>query len=115
MIAVFSISLTAGTIYFGYSKVKEFTINKLVRSWTDAKEILKQSLTSEQQVKLKVELDKLFIWDIRLLATLTSKIQNKASDSEKAIIIKKLIEKKVFEKANLRDVSEFLEYEKQIA
>jgi hypothetical protein len=46
------------------------------------------------------------------LVALTSKIDNNASDAEKAIIGKKLIEKKVFEKADLADIKDFLEYKK---
>lgn len=114
LIVIFSLSLTAGTAYFGYLKFKEFTINKLVKSWADA---LKNTLgvtNSEQQNKLKSELDKLFLWEVRLLVMLTSRIQNNASDAEKLAIGKKLMAKKVFDRADLADVSGFLEYKKYI-
>jgi|SRR4051812_37936307 len=112
-IAIFSVSLTAGTIYYSYHKFKEFTINKLVKSWAEKKVIALSSATgNDQQAKLKSELDKLFLWEIRLLVTLTSKIENNASDVEKAITGNKLIAKKVFEKADLADIKDFLEYKK---
>jgi hypothetical protein len=115
LIAIFSVSVTAGTAYFGYLKFKEFTINKLVKSWTDAQANTLRSLTSDQQKKLKSELDKLSLWEIKPLAALTFKIQNDASETEKAAIGKKLVERKIFEKADLSDVTGFLEYKKYIA
>lgn len=112
LIAIFSISVTAGTIYYGYSKFKEFTINKLVKSWALGLEKNSQELSKEQQARLRIELDKLFILDIQLLVALTSKIQSNASDTEKALIGKKLVEKNIFKKAELSDVKAFLEFTK---
>ncbi len=112
LITIFSISLTAGTIYYGYSKFKEFTIKKLVATWTKAQENNEHALTKEQQDKLKVELEKLFIWEIRLLVLLTAKIQSNASDTDKTTLGKKLMEKNVFQKADLSGVEAFLEVNK---
>jgi hypothetical protein len=112
LITIFSISITAGTVYYGYSKFKEFTIKKLVATWT--KELLNTSgpLNQEQQEKLPLELDKLFAWDLQMLVKLTSKIQSKAPDSDKKVMVKKLIAKKIFDKVDLSSVAEFLEYKK---
>ena len=112
LITIFSISITAGTVYYGYSKWKELTIRKLIASWTKQLGGTPSQLSEEQQTKLQSELDKLFAWDLQLLVKLTSKIQNKASDNEKAIIGKKLIAKRIFDKADLSSVSDFLEYKK---
>lgn len=111
-ITIFSISITAGTVYYGYSKFKEFTIKKLVATWKKQSGSTPTPLTEEQQAKLQSELDKLFAWDLQLLVKLTSKIQNNAPDREKGIIGKKLIAKKIFEKADLSSVFEFLEFKK---
>ncbi|HSH64711.1 MAG TPA: hypothetical protein VLB84_02705 [Bacteroidia bacterium] len=111
LITIFSISITAGTVYYGYSKFKEFTIRKLVATWT--KQLLDTNpLSEEQQKKLQLELDKLFVWDLQLLVKLTSKIVEKVPESDKAVIGKKLVAKKIFDKADLKAVSEFLEYKK---
>jgi hypothetical protein len=60
-IAIFSVSITAGTIYYSYYKFKEFTINKLLKFWAEKKVISLSSATGhDQQAKLKSELDKLF-------------------------------------------------------
>jgi hypothetical protein len=112
LIAIFSVSITAGTAYFGYLKFKEFTINKLVKTWVAAQANTLKSLNNDQQTKLKSELDKLSLWEIKPLVTLTFKIQNNASETEKAEIGKKLIGRKIFEKADLSDVAGFLEYKK---
>lgn len=112
LITIFSISITAGTIYYGYSKFKEFTIKKLVSTWTKSQDNNSGGLTKEQQDKLKAELEKLFIWEIRLLVLLTAKIQSNSSEPDKATLGKKLVEKKIFQKADLSDVEGFLEYKK---
>jgi hypothetical protein len=112
LIAIFSVSVTAGTIYYGYSKFKEYTIKKLVATWAKAQANTLSALNEEKQEKLRSELEKLFAWDLQLLVKLTSKIQNNTSDTEKAVTGKKLIERKIFEKADLSDVTGFLEYKK---
>lgn len=108
LIAVFSISLTAGTIYLTYSQVKSMFINKLVKSWIEEAKNQKKELSEEQIKKLKEELDKLFLWEVKQLANYSDKAIKRAPEKEIAPMIEKLKEKKILEKADLKAVDTIL-------
>ena len=101
IIAVFSVSLTAGTLYLTYSQVKDYLIKKLVKSWKE--EAKKQSKELEEEF-LKKELDKLYLWEVKQLSTYSEKFIHKASDKIIVELFKKLKEKKIPEKANLKSL-----------
>lgn len=73
ILAVFSISITAGTIYLGYDFLKQRRIKKL------CEDLLALAVVKHLPLKegdLKPQLEKLYSWDIRLLQKLTSAIAN---------------------------------------
>lgn len=108
LIAVFSISLTAGTLYLTYSQVKDYFIKKLVKSWVEESKKQKKELNEEQIKQLKEELDKLYLWEVKLLANYSEKAIGGASEKELAPLIAKLKEKKIMEKADLKSVDTIL-------
>jgi hypothetical protein len=108
LIAVFSVSLTAGTIYLTYSQVKSLFINKLVKSWIEETKKQKKELSEEIIKHLKEELDKLYLWQVKQLMSYSSKILNNAPKAETEPLLAKLNEKKIFEKADLKAVAGIL-------
>lgn len=104
LIAVFSISVTAGTLYLTYSQVKDYFIKKLVKSWSEEAQKQKKELSEEQIKQLKEELDKLFLWQVKQLANYSEKVIQRAPEKEIAPMIAKLKEKKILQKANLKAV-----------
>lgn len=108
LIAVFSISLTAGTLYLTYSQLKDYLIKKLVKSWVEEAEKQKKELIEDQIKKLKEELGKLYLWEVKLLANYSEKAIERASEKELAPMIAKLKEKKILERADLKPVDVIL-------
>lgn len=108
LIAVFSISVTAGTLYLTYSQVKEYFIKKLVKSWQEEAKKQNKELTDTQVKQLKDELDKLFLWEVKQLANYSEKAINRQPEAIIALMIKKLKERKILEKANLKAVDSIL-------
>lgn len=108
LIAVFSISVTAGTLYLTYSQLKDYFIKKLVKSWVEETKKQKKDLNEEQIKQLKEELDKLFLWEVKQLANYSEKAIQHAPEKEIAPMIAKLKEKKILEKANLKAVDTIL-------
>ena len=110
LIAVFSISLTAGTLYLTYSQVKSLFINKLVKSW--AEEAKKQNKELEEAIikQLKEELDKLYLWQVKQLMTYSNKVLAKAPKEETEPLLAKLKEKKVTEKLDLKAVAGIINF-----
>ncbi|TAL58260.1 MAG: hypothetical protein EPN85_11955 [Bacteroidetes bacterium] len=104
LIAIFSISLTAGTLYLTYSQFKNYIIKKLVKSWVEEAEKQKKELSEKQIEKLKEELDKLYLWEVKLLANYSEKAIGRAPEKEITPMIEKLKEKKILEKADLKSV-----------
>lgn len=110
LIAVFSISLTAGTLYLTYSQVKAMFINKLVKSWTEEAKKQKKDLTEEVVKQLKEELDKLYLWQIKQLMTYSTKVMNNAPKEETEPLLAKLREKKTIEKIELKAISGIISF-----
>lgn len=104
LLAVFSISLTAGTIYLTYSQVKVLFINKLVKSWAEEAKKRKKDLTEEVIKQLKEELDKLYLWEVKQLMSYSVKVLANASKTETQPLLAKLKEKKIPDKVNLKAV-----------
>lgn len=73
ILAVFSISLTAGTIYLGYDLLKQRQIKKLSNDLLTLAVVKQRSLN---ETELKQQLEKLYSWDIRLLQKLTNAVSN---------------------------------------
>ncbi|HSH67803.1 MAG TPA: hypothetical protein VLB84_18825 [Bacteroidia bacterium] len=105
LIAVFSISLTAGTLYLTYSQVKSMFINKLVKSWEEEAKKQKKELSDEVIEKLKEELDKLYLWEVKKLMSYSSKVLANAPKEEIEPLLTKLNEKKIPERADLKAVT----------
>lgn len=108
LLAVFSISLTAGTLYLTYSQVKLLFINKLVKSWEEEAKKQKKELSEKQIKKLKEELDKLYLWEVKGLMNYWAKVLSNAPKEETEPLLEKLQEKKILEKADLKSVEEII-------
>lgn len=105
LIAVFSISLTAGTLYLTYSQVKSMFINKLVKSWMEEAKKQKKELSEDIIKQLKEELDKLYLWEVKQLMGYSNKVLANAPKEETEALLEKLKEKKIPEKADLKAVA----------
>ncbi|MFY9308552.1 MAG: hypothetical protein WAQ28_05805 [Bacteroidia bacterium] len=110
LIAVFSISLTAGTIYLTYSQVKSMFINKLVKSWVEEAKKQKKELSEGVVKKLKEELDKLYLWEVKKLMSYSSKVLASAPKEETEPLLAKLNEKKIPEKVDLKAVEGIISF-----
>lgn len=110
LIAVFSISLTAGTLYLTYSQVKALLINKLVKSWIEEAKNQKKELTEEVVKQLKEELDKLYLWEVKQLMNYSVKVLASAPKKETEPLLAKLKEKKIIEKADLKAVAGIISF-----
>lgn len=104
LIAVFSISITAGTLYLTYSQVKDYFIKKLVKSWTAEATKQKKELSEQQIKQLKEELDKLYLWQVKQIANYSDKLLQGSPANETAPLLAKLNEKKILEKVNLKAI-----------
>jgi hypothetical protein len=108
LIAVFSISLTAGTIYLTYSQVKSLFINKLVKSWAEEAKKQKKELGETIIKQLKEELDKLYLWQVKQIMSYSSKVLANAPKEETEPLLAKLKEKRILEKVDLKPVNTIL-------
>lgn len=115
LIAVFSISLTAGTIYLTYSQVKSLLINKLVKSWEEEAKKQQKELSEDAVKKLKEELDKLYLWEVKKLMSYSSKVLANAPKEETEPLLAKLIEKKISERADLKAVAGIISFSEKTA
>jgi hypothetical protein len=98
LITVFSVSVTAGTLYLAYDQLKRLQIKKLVEACQ--RQAAEKNKAFEPN-KLKEELDKLFLWDLRLLAKITERV-NRRPDAELKKLKEKIKTKGLLEKANLK-------------
>lgn len=105
IIAVFSISLTAGTLYLTYSQVKAHMIKKLVSSWEAERKKQNKDLAPDQLKHLKEELDKLYIWEVKWLANYWAKARVRAPEKELLPYLNKIRDKKIRDKADLKAVN----------
>lgn len=108
LIAVFSVSITAGTLYLTYSQIKDYFIKKLVKSWEQETKKQKRELSEEQIQQLREELGKLYLWEVKQLANYSEKVIHRIPEKEIAPIISKLREKKILDKINLQLVNPIL-------
>lgn len=109
VLAVFSISLTAGTLYFGYTQLKDYLIKKLVGAWADEMKKQKAELLEDVIKKLKEELDKLYLWEVKQLADFSEKVFSKTSEKEVKPMLDKIKEKGIMERADLKAVYAILQ------
>lgn len=115
LIAVFSISLTAGTLYLTYSQVKSMFINKLVKSWIEEAKKQKKELSEDIVKKLKEELDKLYLWEVKQLMNYSVKVLANAPKEETEPLLAKLLEKKITDKADLKAVAGVISFSEKTA
>lgn len=104
LVAVFSISVTAGTIYLGYDQLKRLLIKRLVKN-LDVEAAKKGKQVPAE--KLKVELDKFYLWDLRLFEKLIQKLGS-GDDKEIKALREKVKQKRLLEKADLKSIEEFI-------
>lgn len=108
IIAVFSFSLTAGTLYLTYSQVKAHMIKKLVSSWEAETKSQNKSLTTDQVKHLKEELDKLYIWEVKWLSAYWAKVRVRAPEKELLPYLDKIKDKKIRDRVDLKAVDTLL-------
>jgi len=96
LLAVFSVSITAGTLYFSYLQLKEYRIRKLLSLWRS-----KQALNTVEARHLTEELRKLSFIDLGLLKEYADKKRKKGEQSELEILASKIKEKKILARADL--------------
>ena len=104
IIAVFSVSLTAGTLYLTYSQVKAHLIKKLVTSWEAEMKSQNKALTDDQAKYLKDELDKLYIWEVKWLSAYWSKLRAGVPEKELRPYLDKIKNKKICDRVDLKAV-----------
>lgn len=104
LVAVFSISITAGTIYLGYDQLKRLLIKRLVKA-IEAEAVKKGKQTPAE--KLKEELDRFYLWDLRLLEKLLQKI-SAGQSNDIAVLKEKIRQKRLLEKADLKSIEELM-------
>lgn len=115
LIAVFSISLTAGTLYLTYSQVKSMFINKLVKSWIEEAKKQKKELSEGVIKQIKEELDKLYLWEVKQLMNYSTKALANAPKEETEPLLTKIIEKKITDKADLKAVAGVISFSEKTA
>lgn len=115
LIAVFSISLTAGTLYLTYSQVKSMFINKLVKSWIEETKKQKKELSEDIIKQIKEELDKLYLWEVKQLMNYSAKVLANTPKEETEPLLTKLKEKKITEKADLKAVAGIINFSEKVS
>ena len=108
VIAVFSVSLTAGTLYLPYTQVKDHMIKKLVSVWQEEAKKQSKELSADQVKHLKEGLDKLYAWEVKWLATYTQKAFARASEKELSPLLTKIKNKNIRDRADLKSVDTLL-------
>ena len=104
LIAVFSISVTAGTIYFGYDQLKQVLIKRLLKQLDSLAAKTDKKLNRNQ---LQVELDKLYLWDLRLMDKLLQAI-SRGNKPEATALRDRVTEKQLLKKADLKSIEEYM-------
>lgn len=102
LIALFSVSITAGTTYLFYMQVKEFQIRKLFSSWR--KEAEKQNRPKPDEEKLKKELEKLNPYDLWILSNYSDKFIQRSKDDEIKPLLAKVNKRKITERTDLKSL-----------
>lgn len=104
LVAVFSISITAGTIYLGYDQLKRLLIKRFIKN-LEAEAVKKGKVIPAE--KLKDELERFYLWDLRLLEKLLQKISD-GQDKEVVALKEKVKQKRLLEKADLKSIEDFM-------
>jgi|GEM_PF-4429408 len=105
IIAVFSVSITAGTLYLTYSQLKSYLIKNMVNNWQEElKKQNKEKLTDGEMKHLKDELDKLYIWEVKWLSAYSAKVLAHAPEREIAPLLAKLKDKNIRGRIDLKAV-----------
>lgn len=90
-------------------------INKLVKSWVEEAKKQKIELSEDAVKKLKEELDKLYLWEVKQLMNYSSKVLTNAPKEEIEPLLAKLKEKKIPEKADLKAVAGIISFSEKTA
>lgn len=108
IIAVFSVSITAGTIYLTYSKLKERKIDKLLGRLQQ--EAAKRSIVWESQtlLELKQELEIFFLWDVNRFVAYCYSVLNQAPKTEQMALFEKIKNLNLNKRAKLKRIDELL-------
>lgn len=101
IIAVFSISLTAGVCYLTYSQLKDFFINKLLAALIVQGK--KKNIPFDEK-QIRIEFDKLFIWQVKLLLAYYTKAISGGTEKEISPLIEKIKKQKIRERINLTSI-----------
>jgi NTP pyrophosphatase (non-canonical NTP hydrolase) len=101
MIALFSISITAGTTYWAYGKLKSSLIRKLIKQWGEQAE--KKQVKLDEKT-LKDEVNKLYLWDVMLLINYTEKVIQAAPSDQLSKLKEKIEKRKIKQTANLKSL-----------
>lgn len=104
LVAVFSISITAGTIYLGYDQLKRLAIKRLVKNLEAEAGKKGKEIPTE---KLKEELDRFYLWDLRLLEKLLQNLST-GNSPELVVLKEKVRQKRLLEKADLKSIEEYI-------
>ena len=104
LVAVFSISITAGTIYLGYDQLKRLLIKRFIKN-LEAEAVKKGKVIPAE--KLKDELERFYLWDLRLLEKLLQKISD-GQGKEVVALKEKVKQKRLLEKADLKSIEDFM-------
>jgi hypothetical protein len=99
-IALFSVSITAGTVYLLYEQVKSQLIKMTMELWKA--EAKKQNKTFDETA-LKTEMEnQLYAWDINLLANYTKKVIKQKPEQELKPYLDKIEKRRLLQKADLK-------------
>jgi hypothetical protein len=101
-IALFSVSITAGTVYLIYGQVKGQMINNLLESWKA--EAQKQNKPIDEAALKKELEEKLYAWDVGLLSSYSKKVVKQEPEEKLKPQMDKIEKRKLLEKADLKSL-----------
>jgi hypothetical protein len=108
LVVLFSVSITAGTIYFSYLQLKQLMINSLLKLWTAELKKSEIEFKPTELSKLKDELQQLNVIEINLIKSYSLKKIHNSSKNEMRELYGKLIKGKILEKVDLTVVKSIL-------
>lgn len=92
--ALFSVSVTAGTTYLVYTAIKMSMIKKLVALWAYLGQ--KENGTQLDQLALRKRLEVLYVWDVKLLLRLYETFVSQGANSKETQALKlKVTQRKI--------------------
>jgi hypothetical protein len=102
VIALFGVSVTAGSCYVAYILLKGHTITQLIKSWKEAADKKQKTI---DETKLKTELDKLSLSDVRLVGRISAAYLKGADQAVMTALASKARARDLFQKAKLDSVA----------